>query len=88
VVPVARKLGHPLLLRFVSREETLKAVHEVVRILRIFNPMEVVNCTAVYVALSEAKLRGAGRSSPGFSRCWTLINRGLRPACSAPRRPP
>ena len=55
-------------MRFVSREETLKAVHEVVRILRIFNPMEVVNCAAVYVALSEAKLRGAGRSSPGFSR--------------------
>jgi len=74
VVPVARKLGHPLLLRFVSREETLKAVHEVVRILRIFNPMEVVNCTAVYVALSEAKLGGLvdrRRGSPDAGRLST-----------------
>ena len=65
VVPVARRLGFPLLVRFVSKEEALEAVQEVVRILRVFNPMEVVNCAAVYVALREAKLRGAKRACTG-----------------------
>jgi asparagine synthase (glutamine-hydrolysing) len=59
------RLGFPLLVRFVSREEALAAVQEVVRILRVFNPMEVVNCAAVYVALREAKLRGAKRACTG-----------------------
>jgi asparagine synthase (glutamine-hydrolysing) len=65
VVLVARRLGLPLLVRFVPREEALEAVQEVVRILRVFNPMEVVNCAAVYVALREAKLRGAKRACTG-----------------------
>jgi asparagine synthase (glutamine-hydrolysing) len=65
VVPVARRLGFPLLVRFVPKEEALEAAREAVLILRVFNPMEVVNCAAVYVALREAKLRGAKRTCTG-----------------------
>ncbi|MGB9705130.1 MAG: asparagine synthase C-terminal domain-containing protein [Pyrobaculum sp.] len=64
-VAAAEALGMPLVVRYVTVEEALGAVAEVVKILRVFNPMEVVNCAAVYIGLLEAKMRGFSRVCTG-----------------------
>ncbi len=65
VLRVATRLGLPLVARFVTRLEAVAAAEKVVQILRVFNPMEVVNCAAVYVALTEAATRGVRRVCTG-----------------------
>ena len=65
VQAVAARLEVPLAVRFVTRGEALEAVREAVRILRVFNPMEVVNCAAIYAALAEARARGVRRACTG-----------------------
>ena len=62
---VAARLGLPLVVKFFSRRLAVKAAEETVRALKVFNPMEVVNCAAIYLALREAKTRGAQRVCTG-----------------------
>lgn len=61
----ASRLGVPLTVVSVGVEEALGAVREVVGALGVFNPMEVVNCAAVYIALREAALWGYRRVCTG-----------------------
>lgn len=62
---VAARLGLPLVLKFFGRRSAVAAAEAVVRVLKVFNPMEVVNCAAVYLALREAEARGARRVCTG-----------------------
>ncbi|MEM1658015.1 MAG: asparagine synthase-related protein [Candidatus Jordarchaeales archaeon] len=51
---VAEKFGVRHVVRFFSFEEALKAAYEVVRVLGVFDPMEVRNSIPIYIALIEA----------------------------------
>lgn len=62
---VSSKLSIPLSARVVDRGEAVRAAEEVVGILKVFNPMEVVNCAVVYIGLSHAASLGAGRVCTG-----------------------
>ncbi|MEM4674557.1 MAG: asparagine synthase-related protein [Pyrobaculum sp.] len=50
----ARRFSVPLTILSVGLDEALRAAEEVVAVLQVFNPMEVVNCAAVYIAIKEA----------------------------------
>ncbi|AFA39306.1 Asparagine synthase (glutamine-hydrolyzing) [Pyrobaculum oguniense TE7] len=62
---VSSKLSIPLSARIVERGEAVRAAEEVVGILKVFNPMEVVNCAVVYLGLSHAASLGAHRVCTG-----------------------
>lgn len=64
-VSVAAKLGVPLAVRLTDLEEALGALPKVVKILGLFNPMEVVNCAVVYFGLEKALELGAKRVCTG-----------------------
>ncbi len=52
---LARHLGIKVLHIVVSIDEALKAVEDVVKIMATFDPMEVINSTAVFIALKAVK---------------------------------
>ncbi|ACB39471.1 asparagine synthase C-terminal domain-containing protein [Pyrobaculum neutrophilum] len=64
-VEAARRLGLPLVVRYVPMWEALAAVEEVVKAIKLFNPMEVVNCSVQYIALKLARDLGAGTVCTG-----------------------
>lgn len=56
---VARHLGLRHRICTFSEDEALRAIPEVVRILKTFDPMEIPNDLAIYFALREARAEGA-----------------------------
>lgn len=65
LLEVARQLGLRTVIVWASEEEAVRAAEEVVGILRVFNPMEVVNCAAAYLAMRAAAEMGARRICTG-----------------------
>lgn len=65
VLEAARFLGLKLTIIWTDEEEAVKAAEEVVGILKVFNPMEVVNCAAAYIAMREAAEMGVERICTG-----------------------
>lgn len=61
----ARVLRLPLAVYWAGEEEALRAVDEAVGILKTFNPMEVVNCAAVYLGVELAARLGVRRLCTG-----------------------
>ncbi len=50
------KIGHTI--RFFGHEEMLSAIQEVIKVLKVFDPMEIRNSVAVFVGLKAAKENG------------------------------
>jgi asparagine synthase (glutamine-hydrolysing) len=65
LLEVARALRLPVAIYWAGEEDALKAVDEVVGILRVFNPMEVVNCAAAYIGIGLAAKLGIKRICTG-----------------------
>ncbi len=61
----SRHLAMPLHIVWATLDDAMRAVREVVDILGVFNPMEVVNCAAQYLALEEAAALGLRRVCTG-----------------------
>ncbi len=61
----SRHLAMPLHVVWATMADAMRAVREVVDILGVFNPMEVVNCAAQYLALEEAASLGLRRVCTG-----------------------
>ncbi|MFN3803500.1 MAG: asparagine synthase C-terminal domain-containing protein [Pyrobaculum sp.] len=62
---VASSLEVPLTVVSVGLEEALAAIEEVVGALKVFNPMEVVNCAVQYIGIKEAARWGYGKVCTG-----------------------
>ncbi|MGC8583019.1 MAG: asparagine synthase C-terminal domain-containing protein [Thermoproteus sp.] len=65
LMEVARALRLRVVVSWVGEEEAVKAAEEVVGILKVFNPMEVVNCAAAYVSMRAAAEMGVRRICTG-----------------------
>jgi asparagine synthase (glutamine-hydrolysing) len=55
---MAKKLGIKHFIHFINEDELYDAIHAVIKTVRSFDPMEVRNSAAVYVALKMAKEEG------------------------------
>jgi asparagine synthase (glutamine-hydrolysing) len=55
---VARRLGFRHYIRYFCENELNEALHETVKVMRSFDPMEIRNSAAIYIALSVAKEEG------------------------------
>ncbi len=55
---IAKKFGFPLALKMVSIEEIITAIDETIKILRVFNNIEIRNSIVMYLALNAIKKEG------------------------------
>ena len=55
---VAKKFNFSLNLKTVETEELLKGIEDIIKILKIFNDIEIRNAIVMYIALSTAKEKG------------------------------
>jgi len=55
---VAKQIGLPLEIQIVSIEQLLSAVDKTIKILKVFNPIEIRNAIVMYLTISMVKERG------------------------------
>ena len=55
---IAQKFGFPLALKMVSIEEIMTAIDETIKILQVFNNIEIRNSVVMYLALNAIKKEG------------------------------
>jgi len=55
---IAKNFDFTLYLKTVTTEELLKGIEETIKILKIFNDIEIRNAIVMYIALSAAKEKG------------------------------
>ncbi|MBP1450020.1 MAG: asparagine synthase C-terminal domain-containing protein [Thermoproteus sp.] len=65
LLEAARAFGLTVVLSWATEDDALRAVDEVVGILKVFNPMEVVNCAAAYISMRAAVELGVRRICTG-----------------------
>jgi asparagine synthase (glutamine-hydrolysing) len=65
LLEAAKALRLRVVVSWVGEEEAVKAAEDVVGVLKVFNPMEVVNCAAAYVSIKAAAEMGVRRVCTG-----------------------